>query len=150
MKNSCIIQLYIIHAGLVVNGVCMECLLSLAWVRIPAEACERVASEERDLYYTRGCPDGLVVYGRCYWLLAVAHHCLRIRIPTEACELVASDFGFGGNRFIRIIWFAPQLIQATLLNPDMSNLDFRLNRTKWKVPVPSYAYISYTHNPDFA
>ena len=41
-------------------------------------------------------------------------------------------------------------IQATLLNPDMSNPDFRLKRTDWKVPVPSYAYNSYTHNPDFA
>ena len=41
-------------------------------------------------------------------------------------------------------------IQATLLNPDMSNPDFRLNRTDWNVPVPSYTYNSYAHNPDFA
>ena len=38
-------------------------------------------------------------------------------------------------------------IQATLLNLDMCNLDFRLNRTDWKVPVPTYIYNSYTHNP---
>ena len=42
------------------------------------------------------------------------------------------------------------LIQATLHNPDMRNPDFRLNRTDWKVPVPSYTYNSYTHNPDLA
>ena len=41
-------------------------------------------------------------------------------------------------------------IQATLLNPDMCNPDFHLNRTDWKAPVPSYTYNSYTHNPDFA
>ena len=41
-------------------------------------------------------------------------------------------------------------VHATLVNPDMCNPDFRLNRTDWKVPVPSYTYISYTHNPDFA
>ena len=41
-------------------------------------------------------------------------------------------------------------IQATLLNPDMCNPDFRPERTDWKVPVHSYTYISYTHNPDFA
>ena len=40
--------------------------------------------------------------------------------------------------------------QATLLNPDMCTPDFRLNRTDWKVPVPSYSYNSYMHNPDFA
>ena len=41
---------------------------------------------------------------------------------------------------------------ATQLNPDMCNPDFRLNlnRTDWKVLVPSYTYNSYTHNPDFA
>ena len=37
-----------------------------------------------------------------------------------------------------------------LFNPDMCNPDFRLNRTDWKVPVPSYTYNSHTHNPDFA
>ena len=41
-------------------------------------------------------------------------------------------------------------IQATLLNPDMCNPDFRLNRTDWKVPAPFYTYNSYTHNSDFA
>ena len=41
-------------------------------------------------------------------------------------------------------------IQATLLNPDMCNPDFRLNRTVWKVTFPSYTYKYYTHNPDFA
>ena len=43
-------------------------------------------------------------------------------------------------------------IQATLLNPDMCNPDLCLNRTDWKVPVPSYTYMydSYTHTPDFA
>ena len=41
-------------------------------------------------------------------------------------------------------------IRATLLNPDMCNPDFRLNRTVWKAPVPSYTYNSYAHNPDFA
>ena len=41
-------------------------------------------------------------------------------------------------------------IQATLLNPDMCNQDFRLNRTDWKVPVPSYTYDSFMHNSDFA
>ena len=41
-------------------------------------------------------------------------------------------------------------IQATLLNPDMCNPDFCLNRTDWKVPVTSYTYHFYTHNPDFA
>ena len=41
-------------------------------------------------------------------------------------------------------------IQATLLNPDMCNPDFRLKRTDWKVPVPSHTYNSYMHNPDFA
>ena len=41
-------------------------------------------------------------------------------------------------------------LQATLLNPDMGNPDFRLNRTDWKVPAPSYSYNSYTHNTDFA
>ena len=40
------------------------------------------------------------------------------------------------------------LIQATMLNPDMCNPDFRLNQTDWKVAVPSYTYNSYTHNPD--
>ena len=39
-------------------------------------------------------------------------------------------------------------IQATLLNLDMCNPDFRLNRTDWKVPVPSYANNFYAHNPD--
>ena len=39
-------------------------------------------------------------------------------------------------------------IQATLLNPDMCNPDFRLNRTDWKVLIPSHTYNSYTHNPD--
>ena len=43
-----------------------------------------------------------------------------------------------------------KVIQATLLNPDMCNPDFRLNRTDRKVPVPSYTYNSYTHNPNFA
>ena len=42
------------------------------------------------------------------------------------------------------------LIQATLLNPDICNPNFRLNRTYWKVPVPSYTKNSYKHNPDFA
>ena len=42
------------------------------------------------------------------------------------------------------------LVQATLLNPDMCNPDFRLNWTDWKVPVPSYTYNSYMHNSDFA
>ena len=42
------------------------------------------------------------------------------------------------------------LVQGTLLNPYMCNPDFRLNRTDWKVPVPSYTYNFYTHNPDFA
>ena len=42
------------------------------------------------------------------------------------------------------------IVQATLLNPDMCNPDFRLNRTDWKFPVPSYTYDSYTNNPDFA
>ena len=43
------------------------------------------------------------------------------------------------------------IIQATLLNnPEMCNPDFRLKRTDWKVPVPSYTYNSYTYNPDFA
>ena len=42
------------------------------------------------------------------------------------------------------------LIQATLLNPDMCNPDFRLNRTDGKVPVLFYTYNSYMHNPDFA
>ena len=41
-------------------------------------------------------------------------------------------------------------IQATLLGPDMCNPDVRLNRTDWKVPVPSYKYNSFIHNPDFA
>ena len=41
-------------------------------------------------------------------------------------------------------------IQTTLLNPDMCNPDFRLNRTVWKVTFPSYTYKYYTHNPDFA
>ena len=41
-------------------------------------------------------------------------------------------------------------IQATLLNPDMCNLDFRLNQTDRKVTVPSYTRNSYMHNPDFA
>ena len=45
---------------------------------------------------------------------------------------------------IIVIW-----IQATLLNPDMCNPDFRLNRSDWKVPVPFYTYNSYTHNLDF-
>ena len=41
--------------------------------------------------------------------------------------------------------------QATLVNPDMCNPDFCLNRTDSKVPVPSYnTYNSYTHNTDFA
>ena len=39
-------------------------------------------------------------------------------------------------------------IQAILLNSDMCNPDFRLNRTNLEVPVPSYTYNSYTHNPD--
>ena len=43
-----------------------------------------------------------------------------------------------------------ELVQATLLNPDMCNPDFRLNRTNWKIPVTSYTYNSYTHNSDFA
>ena len=34
---------------------------------------------------------------------------------------------------------------SNLLNPDLCNPDFRLNRTDWKVVIPSY-----THNPDFA
>ena len=29
----------------------------------------------------------------------------------------------------------------------MYNPDFRLNRTDWKVRVPSYTYNSYMHNP---
>ena len=33
-------------------------------------------------------------------------------------------------------------------NPDMCNPDFCLNRTDWKVPVPSYTYNSYTHSPE--
>ena len=41
-------------------------------------------------------------------------------------------------------------VQATLLNPDMCNPDFRLNRTDGKVPVPSYTYNTYAHNPEFA
>ena len=41
-------------------------------------------------------------------------------------------------------------VQATLLNPKMCNPDFRLSRTDWKVPVPSYTYNSYAHNPEFA
>ena len=40
------------------------------------------------------------------------------------------------------------VVLATLLNPYTCNPDFRLNRTNWKVPVPSYTYNSYTHNPD--
>ena len=39
------------------------------------------------------------------------------------------------------------LLQATL---DMCNPDSCLNRTDWKVPVPSYTYNLYTHNTDFA
>ena len=41
-------------------------------------------------------------------------------------------------------------VQATLLNPDMCNPDFCLNRTDWKVPVPSFIYNCYTRNTDFA
>ena len=43
-------------------------------------------------------------------------------------------------------------IQATLLNPDMCNPYFRINRTDWNVQVPSYTRNSYMymHNPDFA
>ena len=33
------------------------------------------------------------------------------------------------------------MIQATPLNPDLCNPDFRLNRADWKVPVPSYTII---------
>ena len=47
-----------------------------------------------------------------------------------------------------ILWVGR--VQATLLNPDMCNPDFRLNRADGKVPVPSFTYPSYTHNPDFA
>ena len=36
------------------------------------------------------------------------------------------------------------------VNPDMCNLDFRLNWTDWKDLVPSYTYNSYMQNPDFA
>ena len=39
-------------------------------------------------------------------------------------------------------------LQVTLLNLDMCNPDFRLNRTDWKVSVLFYTYNSYTHNPD--
>ena len=39
---------------------------------------------------------------------------------------------------------------SPLLNPDLCNPDFRLNRTDWKVMIPSYTFYSYTHNPDFA
>ena len=39
-------------------------------------------------------------------------------------------------------------IQAILLNSDMCNPDFRLNRTNLEVPVSFYTYNSYTHNPD--
>ena len=42
------------------------------------------------------------------------------------------------------------VIQTTMLNPDMCNPDFHLNRTDWKVTIPSHTYNSYTHNPDFA
>ena len=41
-------------------------------------------------------------------------------------------------------------VQATLFNPDVCNPDFRQNQTDWKVPLLSYTYSSYTHNPDFA
>ena len=41
-------------------------------------------------------------------------------------------------------------IQTALLNPDMCNLDFRLNRTDWNVPVPPFTYNLYVHNRDFA
>ena len=41
-------------------------------------------------------------------------------------------------------------LQATLLNPNMCNPDFRQNRTDWNVPVPSYTYKSYMHNSYFA
>ena len=43
-----------------------------------------------------------------------------------------------------------RIIKATLLNPDMCNPDFRLSRIDRKVPVLSYTYYSYMHNPDFA
>ena len=48
-----------------------------------------------------------------------------------------------------------RVIQATLLNRDMCNPDFRLNRTDWKVPyihihIIYYAYNSYKYNLDFA
>ena len=46
--------------------------------------------------------------------------------------------------------YTKRFIQATLLNPDMYNPDFHLNRTDWKVPVLFYTYNSYKHNPDFA
>ena len=36
------------------------------------------------------------------------------------------------------------------VNPDMCNKNFCLNRTDWKLLVPSYTYNSYTHNPEFA
>ena len=47
-------------------------------------------------------------------------------------------------------WLIDNTKQATLLNPDMCNPDFRLNRTDKKVPVLSYTYNSYTHNSELA
>ena len=54
------------------------------------------------------------------------------------------------STYSKHIYYLNLLIPATLLNPDMSNPNFRLNRTDWKVPVTSYTYNSYMHNLDFA
>ena len=74
---------------------------------------------------------------------------MRVRHPGSRSREgdICSSFKFIWDIY-RILFIVT--IPTTLLNPDMFNPDFRLNRTDWKVLIPSHTFNSYTHNPDFA
>ena len=77
----------------------------------------------------------------------IFHRSLRI------CRVYKYPLGYSFTRNTSGISHTPQLpwsLQATLLNLDICNPDFRLNGTDLKVPVPTFTYNFYMHNPDFA
>ena len=70
-------------------------------------------------------------------------------ISTINCDILRRAVNCSDVSKTFVVYMYVKHVHATLLNPDMCNPDFRLNRTDWKVPGSSYTYNSYTHNPDF-
>ena len=77
----------------------------------------------------------------CY-LRMFTVYTLRISVTLSFC-LLFYMFVLYGLMYICICVY----VQATLLNPDMCNPNFRLKRDRSE--GPSYTYNFYTHNPDF-